>query len=76
MNRLMGNERGEMSDKHLTILVHLWLDERNLRATTAKKWQRHESKGNVRSYWWNYFRVNGNWWGFNVYDDEKVERLV
>jgi len=65
-----------MNNEHLTLLIHRWLAERKLKASTAKKWQWHEGRGDAHSYWWNYFLVEGIWWGFNVYDDETVQRVI
>lgn len=63
-----------MSNQKLTTLVHRYLKEKGLKATTAKTWRRHQGK--LVGYWWNYFYVDGIWWGINVYDDDTVKRIV
>ncbi len=63
-----------MNSRQLTLCVHRWLQEHNLKASTAKQWKSYAVRG-VHKYWWNWFRVEGQWWGFEVYDDGTVERV-
>lgn len=62
---------GTMTEqKRLTGLVRQWLHDKRLYAETAKAWKRTEN------YWYNWFYIEGKWWGINVYDDDTVKRIV
>jgi len=71
MNGYSGLETDKLQCDYLSKLIYEWLEERRLKAAVAKSWMRFKKR-----YWWNYYYINGVWWGFEIDNEFKVRRVV
>lgn len=57
--------------KKLTLAIEERFEQEGLHYTSSKTWMRFKDR-----YWWNYYEVDGNWWGFEVDNSFTVKRIV